>query len=717
EKVSALEDTRNLIEQLEEMNERAEKQSYQAIEENELLRRTVSQREESLSKLEHENEKTQQIIDNVVEALEQAIELGVGPKLNDLAKETSSPIGFFSNNLFEPQHDERSLSPPVRLGALKKVTSKSVGVQTSVSNRVKSSPVSNATSIRIVVEKYKRKMGPKKDKGKGKKKKDKGPAVPDYVAEKPLSENDKKFYTMQIEILERQYVQYEKRCAELKERQKQEFDQVKTLEQDFELLKYAKKQLEQKEEEIQDLKDRIVGLSQAKDLEKEMLEKQLIDLRTEIHDLKERYEAENNELRNQVNDLENFRNKQEHYLAQRKNQQETLKLKEQEHYNKLERIKKKDQQDRDRLKRDMVQRVNAVASEFRRASNKQMAETTKRTINENARIEQTLNDMEENSSRVNVESGQIEDGNVNMGKTVRILEKKEQEHAFQHATSAEVIQLLANMLRSQEEIITENQERLCQMNEIERRMQDLRAALFSNEKNYSDKKHQNHSYENRLRTLDNELVGATNENARIMSNLRDAVSVITDALKTKRQNNEKALVPLHLSASNFSVTKDSVESGNLFKQLHQILTNEPSEEQIHHILEERKFNEEIGQLENGQEKTLTIKEYNKRRDNLHYRLGDMGLVPRKDAELFTNFEKMQRLYPQREKITLRKDSKKSVAVQTPGLTKGFSDISMDQLAPYDDKNSTTRLLFDRPELPKRIPHSISATNRVVQYVF
>jgi len=47
-------------------------------------------------------------------------------------------------------------------------------------------------------------MPPKKGKGKGKKEK-KAPVVPEYVPEKKLSENDKKFYTLQIELLERKY--------------------------------------------------------------------------------------------------------------------------------------------------------------------------------------------------------------------------------------------------------------------------------------------------------------------------------------------------------------------------------------------------------------------------------------------------------------------------------------------------------------------------------
>ncbi|CAF2927096.1 unnamed protein product [Rotaria sp. Silwood2] len=78
-------------------------------------------------------------------------------------------------------------------------------------------------------------MPPKKGKGKGKKEK-KAATAPEYVPEKKLSENDKKFYTMQIQLLEKQYEKYQQRCTDLKDRQKVELDQVKTLEQDFELL-------------------------------------------------------------------------------------------------------------------------------------------------------------------------------------------------------------------------------------------------------------------------------------------------------------------------------------------------------------------------------------------------------------------------------------------------------------------------------------------------
>ncbi|CAF3361286.1 unnamed protein product [Rotaria socialis] len=549
-------------------------------------------------------------------------------------------------------------------------------------------------------------MPPKKEKGKKEKK---TIAVPEYVPEKKLSENDKKFYTMRIELLEKQYEKYQQRCSDLKLRQQAELDQVKTLEQDFEMLKYAKKQVEIKEEEIADLKDRLVGLGQAKELEKDMLQKILNDLKNEIHDLRERYEAENSELRNQVADLEIFRAKQESYLTRRQQQQDTLKFRQEDHVRKLASIKKKDQTDRERLIKDMIQKMNHVAADFRRASNKQMAKTTKRTINENARIEQTVNEMEDITNRVHHENEQIQDANNHLHMGVQTLKKKEQQHAIQHATSAEIIQLLANMLQNQEEIIVRKQEEIAHVDVAERRIKELRNLIFNNEKNYPEIRQENKSFNEKLDEL-NKLVGdATKDKAIILSNLRRAVLLVTESLKIKDE--EKALVPIEQAGQTINPETD----GNLFQQLHTILT---SKEEID--VDEQQQQSSFIDITRS---TLNLKDPGKRRDNLSYSLGDIGFVPRRDAVLLTNFDKMQQqVYPERERDTIRRAAKKSVAVQTPGLSRGSfgSDVSLDRLGPFDNGiNKSTREQFNRPTFgPRpRVSNAVSATNRIVQYLF
>lgn len=57
-----------------------------------------------------------------------------------------------------------------------------------------------------------------------------------------------------------------------------------------------KKELEKKTDEILDLNDRLVGLQQAKDAEKEAFDKQLTDLRNEFQETKDNLTNQNNSL-------------------------------------------------------------------------------------------------------------------------------------------------------------------------------------------------------------------------------------------------------------------------------------------------------------------------------------------------------------------------------------------------------------------------------------
>lgn len=93
--------------------------------------------------------------------------------------------------------------------------------------------------------------------------------------------------------------------------------------------------------------------------------------------------------------LEEFESQKEKLsadLADLQHQLETLKA---DHKVDKAEIEKKVIIDKDRLKKEMVVKVSQVAAEFRRVSNKQMADTTKRTIKENVSINNQLQKMSE----------------------------------------------------------------------------------------------------------------------------------------------------------------------------------------------------------------------------------------------------------------------------------------------------------------------------------
>ncbi|CAF3377362.1 unnamed protein product [Rotaria sp. Silwood1] len=132
----------------------------QALEENESLRSSITQGEQTLSQYGHDMNKAKRVIGNTVQALKHVIQgssetldasrkidirlnafqnilqllnvatqLGIGPKLNDLAAKNES------DPLLTTIEVDTLPSPIQPLGALKKVKTKSVGVQTSISNR------------------------------------------------------------------------------------------------------------------------------------------------------------------------------------------------------------------------------------------------------------------------------------------------------------------------------------------------------------------------------------------------------------------------------------------------------------------------------------------------------------------------------------------------------------------------------------------------------
>ena len=80
-----------------------------------------------------------------------------------------------------------------------------------------------------------------------------------------------------------------------------------------------------------------------------------------------------------------------------------------------------------RLKKEMVNRVNQVASEFRKVSNKQMAETTKRTIRDNVSINAQLDKMSDKTTELIAENDDLRAKEKAQKQQIEMLEATEKE--------------------------------------------------------------------------------------------------------------------------------------------------------------------------------------------------------------------------------------------------------------------------------------------------
>jgi hypothetical protein len=142
-------------------------------------------------------------------------------------------------------------------------------------------------------------MPPKKSKGKkGKGKKEKAEPTIGSTGE-VIDENSKQFFLIQIRDLEDRLKRYQRKSDELEILSKKYEQQYETTNADKkDIVSNLKKELEKKTDEILDLNDRLVGLQQAKDAEKDAFEKQLADLRTEFQEAKDVLTNQNNSLCN-----------------------------------------------------------------------------------------------------------------------------------------------------------------------------------------------------------------------------------------------------------------------------------------------------------------------------------------------------------------------------------------------------------------------------------
>ncbi|MGH0122740.1 UNVERIFIED_CONTAM: hypothetical protein FKN15_007071 [Acipenser sinensis] len=188
--------------------------------------------------------------------------------------------------------------------------------------------------------------GEKKDKGKVKG----GTPAGEKKIEQPLTELEKEFYLIQIRDLEERLERYQHKCDELEVREKDFSSEFDRLTKDKkEIVSFLKRSLDQRADELADLTDRLIGLQQAKEAEKEACENQLAQLRHEFQESKDQLTSENMILAGKLASVEEFRVQKEELMGRLTEMEEQLEKQGQEHQTTISNLEKKAVVDKDSL--------------------------------------------------------------------------------------------------------------------------------------------------------------------------------------------------------------------------------------------------------------------------------------------------------------------------------------------------------------------------------
>nr|KAF6433093.1 cilia and flagella associated protein 157 [Molossus molossus] len=142
-------------------------------------------------------------------------------------------------------------------------------------------------------------------------------------------------------------------------------------------------------------------------MEKDAFEAQLAQVRHEFQETKDQLTTENIIIGGKLAALEEFRLQKEELTEKFTLLEDQLRKQEKEYTDYVYNLEKKSVLDRDRVKKEIIQRVNLVATEFRKMATSQMWDTTKRAILENNTVTLQLSKISQHGMQLLRENDQL----------------------------------------------------------------------------------------------------------------------------------------------------------------------------------------------------------------------------------------------------------------------------------------------------------------------
>ncbi|XP_014778852.1 cilia- and flagella-associated protein 157 [Octopus bimaculoides] len=347
----------------------------------------------------------------------------------------------------------------------------------------------------------------------------------------PLNETSREFYLVQIRDLEQRLERYQKRCDELEISNSNFHDKYVQMDSDKrEIIAYWKQQLKLKGDELSDLSENYNGLQLTKQIEKEQFEKQVSSLQNELDRVKEELTAENTILNGKLAVLEEFRIQRKELLEKFAKMEVELREMEEQNKQTIYQLEKKQVIDKDRLKKDMFMRVNQLVAEFRKVSNKQMAETTKRTIRENVSLTAQMSKMSDKTMELIQENDELKNKVKRMKNKIDVLEYNEKEITKKMLNCQKHITLLTTKCQENEGTIAEMQQKEIEFKKKLKETENLQQQLENTEETIRTVLQNSKELTEKLHDTETKFDDIREENSMILQILQDASAAIKDYL-------------------------------------------------------------------------------------------------------------------------------------------------------------------------------------------
>jgi len=433
----------------------------------------------------------------------------------------------------------------------------------------------------------------------------------------PINELSKQFFLVQIKDLEAKVRRYQEKCDKLQLSATEHEEKYIQIGKDKkEIVSFLKKTLEQRQDEISDLQERLTALQQTKEQEKEAFENQMTQIKREFQEIRDQLTSENMILNGKLSSLEEFKNARAELDKRFADLEEQLKQQELEHQEIIYTMGRKAVVDKDRLKKEMILRVNEVAAEFRKVSNKQMSETTKRNIRENLSMNMQLGKMSEKTRDLIHENDSLKATEKDLRIQIKLLESCQKELAKKNNGNLKVLKMITSKAREQEMVLDEMETREQEFAAIEDEANRIKSEYENLQEKHQRTEEELQSTKNLLNKTTDEKDEAISSKERMEDVLAATAHALREVISEDVDNHEDMLANrgtmverLLLILDNAGLVGKGPAPKDFLSQKHNALMASLTTKK-----DVKDKAESVGVL---QGKKLA-----------HYQLGDLGLIPR-----------------------------------------------------------------------------------------
>ncbi|XP_012495119.1 PREDICTED: uncharacterized protein C9orf117 homolog [Propithecus coquereli] len=357
--------------------------------------------------------------------------------------------------------------------------------------------------------------------------------------ETPLAEETREFYHIQIRDLEDRVARYQRKWDELAVQEKlfrQEFDQLANSKK--EIVAFLKRTLNQRVDEITDLNEQLQNLQLAKEVEKDAFEAQLAQVRHEFQETKDQLTTENIVLAGKLAALEEFRLQKEELTDRFMLLEAQLRNQESEYKDYVYNLEKKSVLDKDRLRKEIIQRVNLVATEFRKVATNQMWETTKRAILENSSVTLQLAKVSRQGMQLLQENEQLKGSQDELCKQLELLEDTQKVMARHRRGHQKIILMLTEKCQEQQQSMAEAKQLRLLLSRLEQRFLQLQTDSQATRSQRDQLNLQLERQQAEAQRLQQELAEEQRARASLEMALNQATSTLQDILQMQVEEEE-----------------------------------------------------------------------------------------------------------------------------------------------------------------------------------